>query len=86
MNMNQPVFTAKEQVIALIANATQGARIEMLRRRNTAEGFTCHSVGISGGCGQACPVFRAQECDHQNNIQSRHEQHKAEHIHVRAAH
>jgi hypothetical protein len=52
------------QVIALIAKATEGARIDLLRHKNADEGYTCHSIGISGGCGEHCPVFLAHDCEH----------------------
>jgi hypothetical protein len=58
------MVTAKEQLAALIAKATKGARIDILRRQNADEGFTCHSVGIGGGCGEDCPVYLAHDCEH----------------------
>ena len=29
---------------------------------------TCHSVGISGNCGQTCPVFQRGECEEPQDI------------------
>ena len=56
--------TANEQVALLISEATKGARIELLRWTNRDEGYTCHSIGISGACGETCPVFLAHDCEH----------------------
>lgn len=51
-------------IAKLIQRATEGARIDLLRRTNSDEGITCHSVGIGGGCGETCPVFLAGDCEH----------------------
>jgi len=56
----------KAKVVALIAQAKEGARIELLRRHNRDEGLTCFSVGIGGGCGNDCPVKQAGDCEHGN--------------------
>jgi len=30
----------------------------------------CDVVGISGGCGRDCPVFRARRCEHQAEMEA----------------
>jgi hypothetical protein len=58
------MLTDRQKVSQVIAIAVKDARIELLRRRNSDEGFTCHTIGISGGCGDNCPVREAGDCEH----------------------
>lgn len=56
--------TAEQQVAALLHDAKRGARIELRRRENADNNFTCHTIEIYGGCGDKCPVFLAHDCEH----------------------
>ena len=47
--MTDHTGTLMLKVAAVIASATEGARIELIRRRNWEDGATCFTVGIGGG-------------------------------------